>query len=247
MTQIVRLDRLLANLGYGSRREVAAVVAGGRVLLDGGRIAKVDQPVSLDDVRRGVLTLDDEPLDPPAPLTVMLHKPAGYVCSHDERGAIIYDLLPPRWRLRKPALSAAGRLDKDSTGQVILTDDGDLLHRIIHPKSHAAKQYAVTLARALRGDEAALFATGTFLMRGDAKPLKAAFWTPDSPRGGTMTLHEGRFHQIRRMFETLGNEVVTLHRFRTGALSLGALAPGEYRFLDDDDRRRIFHIAESKQ
>jgi len=244
MTQTVRLDRLLANLGYGSRREVAAFVAGGRVVLDGERIARVDQAVALDDVRRGALTLDDEPLDSPAPLTVMLNKPAGYVCSHDERGAIIYDLLPPRWKLRKPALSAAGRLDKESTGQVILTDDGDLLHRIIHPKSHAAKQYAVTVARDLRGDEAALFATGTFLMQGDAKPLKAALWTPNGPRGGTMTLHEGRFHQIRRMFETLGNEVVTLHRFRTGALALGDLAPGEYRFLDEQERRAIFLAAE---
>ncbi len=247
MTETVRLDRLLANLGYGSRREVAAFVADGRVVLHGDRIARVDQGVSLDDVRRGALTLDDEPLDPPAPLTVMLNKPAGYVCSHDERGAIIYDLLPPRWRLRKPALSAAGRLDKDSTGQVILTDDGELLHRIIHPKSHAAKQYVVRLAHDLRGDEAALFATGTFLMRGDAKLLKAAFWAPDGPNSGAMTLHEGRFHQIRRMFETLGNEVVTLHRYRTGALPLGELAPGEYRFLDDHDRQAIFHTAESKQ
>jgi 16S rRNA pseudouridine516 synthase len=243
MTQTVRLDRLLANLGYGSRREVAAFVAGGRVVLRGGRVTRADQAVSLDDVRRGALTLDDEPLDPPAPLTVMLNKPAGYVCSHDERGAIIYDLLPPRWKGRKPALSAAGRLDKESTGQVILTDDGDLLHRIIHPKSHAAKQYAVTLARDLRGDEAALFATGTFVMRGDAKPLKAASWIPDGPRGGTMILHEGRFHQIRRMFQTLGNEVIALHRYRTGALSLGDLAPGEYRFLDEDDRQEIFASA----
>jgi len=244
MAQTMRLDRLLANLGYGSRREVAAFVAAGRVARHGARIARVDQGVSLDDVRDGALTLDDEPLDPPAPLTIMLHKPRGYVCSHDERGAIIYDLLPPRWKGRKPALSAAGRLDKESTGQVILTDDGDLLHRIIHPKSHAAKRYAVTLARELRGDEAALFATGTFLMHGDAKPLKAAPWTPGGPRGGTMILHEGRFHQIRRMFETLGNEVVTLHRYRTGALALGDLAPGEYRFLDDHERLAIFSIAD---
>ncbi len=247
MTQTVRLDRLLANLGYGSRREVAAFVGGGRIALHGRGIVRVDQGVSLDDVRSGALTLDDEPLDPPAPLTVMLHKPRGYVCSHDERGAIIYDLLPPRWKGRKPALSAAGRLDKESTGQVILTDDGDLLHRIIHPKSHAAKHYAVTLARDLRGDEAALFATGTFLMQGDAKPLKAAFWVPDGPRGGAMTLHEGRFHQIRRMFETLGNEVTGLHRYRTGALSLGDLAPGEYRFLDEHERREIFRTAEDER
>jgi 16S rRNA pseudouridine516 synthase len=234
-----RLDRWLANLGYGSRKEIAAVVQAGRVALHGDVVKQIDRGIGIDDVRSGALTLDGERLDPPAPLTVMLNKPPGYTCSHDEKGALVYDLLPPRWKLRKPALSCAGRLDKESTGQVLLTDDGELLHRIIHPKSHAAKHYAVTVAHTLHGDEAALFGTGTFLMQGDAKPLKPAFWTPEGARSGRMILHEGRFHQIRRMFETLGNEVVGLHRYQTGGLPIGDLAIGEYRVLGDDDLRMI--------
>ena len=234
-----RLDRWLANLGYGSRKESAAFVQAGRVALHGAVVKNVDQGIAIAEVRSGALTLDGETLDPPAPLTIMLNKPSGYICSHDERGALVYDLLPPRWKLRKPALSCAGRLDKESTGQVILTDDGDLLHRIIHPKSHAAKHYAVTVEQALRGDEAALFATGTFLMKDDAKPLKPAFWTPDGATSGQMILHEGRFHQIRRMFEMLGNEVVGLHRHQTGGLPIGELAEGEYRVLDDEELRAI--------
>ena len=122
----MRLDRLLANMGYGSRRDIAVMVRQGRVKLEGKRVFKADEAIKLADAQSGALQVNDVAVDPPSPLTVMLHKPAGYTCSHDETGALIYDLLPERWKLRKPVLSAAGRLDKDSTGQVILTDDGDL-------------------------------------------------------------------------------------------------------------------------
>lgn len=240
---MLRLDRLLSNLGYCSRKEALFLVKAGRVTLHGAIVRKADAPIALADVRSGALQLDGEAIDPPAPLTLMLHKPQGYSCSHDERGALVYDLLPERWRLRKPALSCAGRLDKDSTGQVIITDDGDLLHRIIHPKSHAAKHYAVTLERDLRGDETALFAGGDFVMKGDAKPLKPARWIPDSARTGRMVLHEGRFHQIRRMFETLGNHVTALHRYQTGGLELGSLEPGNYRLLETAELESLFNAA----
>jgi 16S rRNA pseudouridine516 synthase len=236
----VRLDRLMSNLGYGSRKEILQLARTKRVLLRGVPLTQADQAVVLADVTSGALTLDGERLDPPAPLTVMLHKPLDYICSHDEKGRLVYDLLPARWKNRKPALSCAGRLDKDSTGQVILTDDGDKLHRMTHPKSHAAKYYAVTLASPLHGDEAQRFASGTFVLPGDAKPLKPARWTPESETRGIMVLQEGRFHQIRRMFEALGNRVATLHRYQTGALDLGDLKPGEYRILDDSDIQRIF-------
>lgn len=238
--EALRLDRLLSNLGYGSRKEIMAFVQAGRVALHGNTVTKVDQRIVLADVRSGALTLDDAPVDLPAPLTIMLHKPRGYTCSHDESGALVYDLLPSRWKKRKPTLSCAGRLDKDSTGQVILTDDGDLLHRIIHPKGHAAKQYAVTVEDDLRGDEAALFATGTFVLQGDVKPLKPALWTPTGARSGQLVLHEGRFHQIRRMFATLGNQVVALHRYQTGYLPLTDLEPGEYRVLNARDVQKIW-------
>jgi len=238
MSQI-RLDRLLSNLGYGSRKEVAFLVKAGRVSLNGIAVKSADQSVPLAAASGGTLTLDGEALDPLSPLTVMLHKPPGYTCSHEDKGSLVYDLLPTRWQARKPALSCAGRLDKESTGQVILTDDGDLLHRITHPKSHASKHYAVTLEHDLQGNEAALFATGTFLMTGDTKPLKPALWTPSGLRTGHMILEEGRFHQIRRMFETLGNNVTALHRQQTGNLPLGDLKPGKYQILSAEEVHSI--------
>jgi 16S rRNA pseudouridine516 synthase len=179
-------------------------------------------------------------IDPPPPMTVMLHKPAGYTCSHNDVGALIYDLLPDRWRIRKPPLSTVGRLDKESTGQLLLTDDGDLLHRITHPRSHAAKHYRVVLRDPLRGDEAALFGAGGFELPGDPKPLKPALWRPEGAAAGVMVLDEGRYHQIRRMFEALGNLVVALHRFRTGGLALDDLPEGAYRLLREDDLSALF-------
>ena len=236
----IRLDKLLSNLGYGSRKEVAALVRQGRVLRRGVVIKRHDQAIILEDARSGQLVLDGEALDPPSPFTVMINKPSGYICSHDEKGKRVYDLLPPRWQLRNPQLSCAGRLDKDSTGQVIITDDGDVLHRIIHPKNHATKHYAVTLEKPLEGNEAELFVTGEFLMQGDVKPLKPAFWKQEDAASGVMQLQEGRFHQIRRMFETLGNTVIALYRFQTGGLPLGNLNEGEYRVLSVEDINAIW-------
>lgn len=236
----LRLDKLLSNLGYCSRKEVVLLVKQKRVHRSGALVQRHDETVSLEEAYSGVLTLDGEALDRPSPFTIMLNKPEGYICSHDERGSLVYDLLPERWKLRNPPLSCAGRLDKDSTGQVIITDDGDLLHKIIHPKYHAPKWYQVSLEYPLQGNEAELFASGCFCMQGDSKPLKSAEWKAKDLHSGIMRLHEGRFRQIRRMFETLGNRVVTLHRFQTGGLKLGDLKAGEYRILTQSDLHEIF-------
>jgi 16S rRNA pseudouridine516 synthase len=234
----MRLDRLLSNLGYGSRKEMTAAIRNGWVTVAGAEITDPGHALPLDRARE--VRLDGEAIDPPPPMAVMLHKPAGYTCSHNDVGALVYDLLPERWRIRKPPLSTVGRLDKESTGQLLLTDDGDLLHRITHPRSHAQKHYRVTLRDPLRGNEAALFGAGGFELPGDPKPLKPAFWTPDGPTGGVMVLDEGRYHQIRRMFEALGNLVVALHRFRTGGLDLGELPQGTWRFLGPGDIEALF-------
>lgn len=229
--QRIRLDRLLSNLGYCSRKEAAALCRAGRLTLAGMALTDATAAIAVAEARSGTLRLDGEALDPPAPLTLMLHKPAGYTCSHDEAGPLIYDLLPARWRRRKPALSSIGRLDKASSGQLLITDDGALLHRITHPRTHAAKHYRVVTRRPLRGDEARLFAGGDFQLDGEAKPLRPAQWVPESATSGVMVLTEGRYHQIRRMFAALGNEVVALHRFQTGGLALGDLEAGRCRIL----------------
>lgn len=240
MSTTMRLDRILSNLGYGGRKEMGMAVRNGWVDVDGTRVHDPSMNIPLEWVNAGRVRLEDEPLDPLSPFTIMLHKPVGYTCSHKDPASIVYDLLPERFAARKPALSMVGRLDKYSSGQLLLTDDGDLLHRITHPKSHAPKHYRVTLRDDLRGDEAALFASGDFMMEKDDKPLKPAFWTPDGARGGDMILHEGRYHQIRRMFETLGNEVVALHRYQTGGLVLGDLEEGKWRALSVEELEMVF-------
>ncbi len=237
----VRLDRLLANLGYGSRKEVTTLIRRGGVRIAGERV--IDPSYSIVPAllsSQCSILCEGAPLDPLSPLTVMLHKPAGYTCSHEEVGPLIYDLLPSRWAHRNPKLSSAGRLDKDSTGQVILTDDGDLLHRIIHPRQHLSKRYKVTLQNPLRGEESLLFVRGDLILKGEKTPLKPAQWVPDGPCSGVMVLEEGRYHQIRRMFGALGNHVTALHRFQTGGLALGDLPEGQYRILEQKEKALLF-------
>jgi 16S rRNA pseudouridine516 synthase len=115
-------------------------------------------------------------------------------------GRIVFDLLPPRFRLRNPPLSTVGRLDRDTSGLLLLTDDGQLLHRIISPKSKLPKVYLATLAQDLRGDEAAVFASGTLLLESETTPLLPAELEVPDARRARLTLHEGRYHQVRRMF-----------------------------------------------
>jgi 16S rRNA pseudouridine516 synthase len=234
----IRADKLLANLGYGSRKDVAGAIRRG-VFHAGGRAIR-DPSAQLDTESLAGATFDHEALDPLFPLTILLHKPRGYTSSRDEEGHLITDLLPQRWYYRTPILSPAGRLDKDSTGAVLMTDDGQLLHRIISPKTHVQKHYRVTLRDALKGDETATFFSGTFCLSGDAKPLKPAFWQQEDERSGVMILQEGRYHQIRRMFASIGNRVETLHRFRIGGLNLDNLPEGAYRVLAGNEIEKLF-------
>ena len=175
---MARADRLLANLGYGSRREVQALIEGGEVTLDGAPIKKVGQHLPIGEALSERVQVRGQPLDPPAPLTLIMHKPLGLVCSHREPGRSIYELLPPRWRSRDPALSSIGRLDLDTTGLLLITDDGDFLHRVISPRAHVAKRYRATLARPLTGEEGGIFASGALMLEGETTPLAPARLEP---------------------------------------------------------------------
>jgi 16S rRNA pseudouridine516 synthase len=241
MTASQRLDRLLANLGYGSRREAQRLIASGEVLLDGAPLADPAAHIAIAPDLSARMRVAGAPLDPPAPLNLLLHKPLGAVCSHREAGRSIYERLPGRWRARTPALSSVGRLDAETSGLILLTDDGALLHRIISPKRHVAKRYLARLARPLAGGEAALFASGTLVLEGETKPLLPASLEPIDRRTAHITVFEGRYHQVRRMFAAAGNHVENLHRDRIGALDLPAdLAPGAFRVLSDADLAALF-------
>ncbi|NDC59628.1 MAG: pseudouridine synthase [Alphaproteobacteria bacterium] len=214
-----------------------------RVLFDGEPIEDVAARIVISPDLPARMSVDGEPLDPPPGLILALHKPLGVTCSHKEAGPLVYDLLPPRWRRRDPAISTVGRLDKETSGLLLMTDDGALLHRIIAPKSHVAKRYRVDLARPLRGDEAALFGAGGLMLESDDKPLLPAEFEPLSDRAGLLTLHEGRYHQVRRMFAAIGNHVDALHRDRIGGFTLpDDLAPGQLRVLGAAEVGAIFAL-----
>lgn len=234
----MKLVRLLANLGYGSRREVAWLFREGRVTDVDGEVLYADDRVPHERV-----LLDGEPLDPAPGMALVLHKPVGYTCSTKDPGRVIYDLLPPRFRLRNPVLSSVGRLDRETSGLLLMTDDGQLLHRIISPKAAVAKTYDATLAEDLRGDEAAVFASGELMLEGEKTPLAPATLEVLAPRRARLVLTEGRYHQVRRMFAAVGNHVEALHRSRVGELGLDGLPEGQWRLLGEDDLARVFAAA----
>lgn len=237
----VRLDRLLANLGYGSRREIGLLARAGLIVLDGAPVTDVGQRLAAGPDLPVRLQIDGEPLDPPPGLTLMLHKPLGVTCSHKEAGPLVYGLLPERWRRRDPALSTIGHLDKETSGLLLLTDDGALLHRVISPKSNVAKRYQVTLDRPLRGDEAGIFSSGALMLEGEEKPLLPVSLDVHGANHAAVTLHEGRYHQVRRMFAAVGNHVLALHRDRVGGIALPAgLKAGDYRILNTEEVGQIF-------
>jgi 16S rRNA pseudouridine516 synthase len=236
----MKLVKLIANLGYGSRKDVTAMFREGRITDAAGEVLYADDKVAHADIR-----IDGDALDPSAGLALMLHKPVGVTCSTRDPGHIVYDLLPPRFRLRSPLLSLVGRLDRDTSGLLLLTDDGALLHRIVSPKSQLPKVYEATLAHDLRGDEAALFASGSLQLESENTPLAPARLEVVTSRLARLTLTEGRYHQVRRMFAAVGNHVLALHRSRIGGLELGGLASGEWRMLDADDLRQLFAVGRS--
>ena len=241
MSATFRLDRLLANMGYGSRREVQGLVRAGQVLLDGQPVKDADMRLPATPQLSERMRVAGARLDPPPGMALMLHKPVGVTCSHKEAGPLVYDLLPTRWRARDPAVSTVGRLDKETSGLLLLTDDGALLHRIISPRHHVAKRYVATLARPLEGREGEVFASGELLLEGEDKPLAPAVLEPLSPTLARLTITEGRYHQVRRMFAAVGNHVEALHRDRIGGLDLPEdLAPGAHRLMTPAEIAAVF-------
>lgn len=240
-TPTSRVDRLLSSMGYGSRAEMARMARAGGVQLDDRDITDVSQRIALSPDLPQRLLIDGEPLDPLVGLVMLLNKPLGMTCSHKEDGALVYDVLPDRWRQRDPAISTIGRLDKQTSGLLLLTDDGELLHRVISPRRHVKKTYRAKLARPLTGTEAAVFAAGTLMLEGEDKPLAPAELQVISETEALLSVTEGRYHQVRRMFAATGNHVEALHREALGGLTLpGDLAPGAWKLLSAAEISSIF-------
>jgi 16S rRNA pseudouridine516 synthase len=220
-----RLDQWLSTLGYASRREAVSWCRSGRVTrAGGGVIDRPDAKVAAGDVR-----VDGQPLDHPDGIFIVLHKPTGYVCSHDEgEGPTVYDLLPPRWRGRNPVPATIGRLDKDTSGVILVTDSGTWIHKLASPKHHVEKSYLATLDQPADAALADLFASGTLVLRGESTPCRPARLEPADGNKVRVSLTEGRYHQVRRMFAACGRQVVALHRESFGPYRADGLAPGEW-------------------
>lgn len=232
-----RLDKLIASTGRWSRREVKQLVREGRVLVD-GQIARSAEEKYDGDVCR--ITVNGEALALRRFTCVMLHKPAGVLsATEDGRGRTVLDLLTPE--LRKIGVFPVGRLDKDTEGLLLLTDDGALAHELLSPKKHVDKVYYARVAGRLVPEDCAAFEAGMTLGDGlECMPAGLEILSAGEESECLVTLREGKFHQVKRMLAARGKPVEYLKRLSMGPLRLDAsLAPGEFRLLTAEEERAL--------
>ena len=222
------LAQVLFSQGFGTRRHVAALIAAGQVQIGG---LTVDDPRAVVPTDGLVFVVAGQPWSYRARALVLLHKPLGYECSTKPRHhPSVLALLPAPLRAR--GVQPVGRLDADTTGLLLLTDDGTLIHRLTSPKHHVAKVYEVTCKHDLAPDTVARLLAGVAL-DDDPHPVRASACEAISERQLRLTLTEGRYHQVKRMVAAAGNRVQALHRSAFGAWTLPAdLAPGAWRWAD---------------
>ena len=227
----MKLADILFSQGFGSRRECAALIGSGVVAVGGQTV--LDGTLQLPEAGL-VFHVKDQPWPYHAKALVMLHKPAGYECSRSPRDHLgVLSLLPAP--LRQRGVQPVGRLDQDTTGLLLLTDDGTLIHRLTSPKHHVAKVYEVRTKHPVAADLPAQLLAGV-LLHDDVKPVAAAACEITGEFGLRLTLTDGRYHQVKRMVAAVGNRVEGLHRSAVGGLALDEkLKAGEWRWLDSDE------------
>ncbi|MBE5804321.1 MAG: rRNA pseudouridine synthase [Clostridiales bacterium] len=233
----MRLDRWLVTLGVGSRSQVQKLIRQGAVTVNG---LPVTDPSAACDTG-AALTLHRQPLDGRLTRHVMLHKPAGLLtAARDKKQPTVMDLLPESYA--SIGCMPVGRLDKDTTGLLFLTTDGELNHRLLSPTRHVDKTYLAQVDGPLSEKEVAAFAEGLHLSDFDAKP---ALLEITGPASGRVTVQEGKFHQVKRMFSAVGREVTALHRESFGSLRLDPTLPeGQWRELTDEELRGLYADAQ---
>lgn len=222
-----RLDKTLANAGAGTRSAVKALLKAGRIQVNG--LVEKDGSRHIDPAK-DTLTLDGEPIGRPARQVWMLNKPAGCVTATEDPGPTVMDYLPPSLRA---SLRPVGRLDKDTEGLLLFTDDGDLLHRLISPKKQVPKVYFARHEGDATADDVAAFAAGLVLK--DGTVCLSAKLEPLGHGESLVTVCEGKYHQVRRMLASRGHFVTYLERRSEGPLSLGDLPRGQARALTENE------------
>ena len=235
---MLRLDRYLVTLGVGSRSEMQKLIRKGGVQVNG---AVVKDPGQQVDERCACLTVQGRPLDTRLTRHVMLHKPAGLLtAARDRKQSTVMDLLPPDYAAI--GCMPVGRLDKDTTGLLFLTTDGELNHRLLAPGRHVDKTYRAVVDGPLEEAHVAAFAKGLHLSDFDAQPAKLVITGENE---GLVTVHEGKFHQVKRMFSAVGREVTALHRLTFGSLTLDENLPeGKWRELTEDEIAALYNDAQ---
>lgn len=235
---MLRLDRWLVTLGVGSRSEVQKLVKKGGVKVND---APIKDPGMQVDENTARLTVLGQPVDGRLTRHVMLHKPAGLLtAARDKKQPTVMDLLPEVYA--SIGCMPVGRLDKDTTGLLFLTTDGELNHRLLSPGRHVDKTYLAEVDGTLNESHIAAFAEGLHLSDFDAQPAKLEILAPHL---GRVTVHEGKFHQVKRMFSAVGCEVVKLHRETFGSLTLDPNLPeGEWRELTEDELSALYSDAQ---
>jgi 16S rRNA pseudouridine516 synthase len=222
-----RLDQILSRYGYCSRSEARVWIRRGRVWINGAPAQAPDQKAASDEVR-----IDGQLIECPEGLLALFHKPAGCVCSHEAKdGPTIYEQLPERWLRRNPPVTSVGRLDKDTTGVLLLTDLGALVQHWTAPRHKVVKVYEVTVDADLRPELIPLFGSGELRLESEDKPCLPAELEIQGAREARLRLVEGKYHQVKRMFASQGFTVTRLHRSRFGEIELGGLPPGQWRLL----------------
>ena len=229
-----RLDKWLSDRTPYSRKEIKARIKGGKVSVNGQIVTDADAHVGETDL----VMLEGKTIASEKHVYIMLNKPRGVVSvssAPDDRTVI--DLLPQD--LRRNGLFPAGRLDRDTTGFVLITDDGDFAHRMLSPRRHVIKTYTATLRDAVQDGYEEAFREGILLGDG-TQCLSAELERTDDPQRVIVRLREGRYHQVKRMFASLGNQVTALHRDAIGGLPLDpSLGEGECRLLTPEERTQI--------
>ena len=235
---MLRLDRWLVTLGIGSRSEMQKLVKKGGVKVNA---APVKDPGIQVDETTAILTVNGAPVDGRLTRHVMLHKPAGLLtAARDKKQPTVMDLLPDVYSAI--GCMPVGRLDKDTTGLLFLTTDGELNHRLLSPGRHVDKTYLAEVDGTLDDSHIAAFEQGLHLSDFDAQPAKLEIIAPNM---GRVTVHEGKFHQIKRMFSAVGCEVTKLHRETFGSLVLDPDLPeGEWRELTEDELASLYSDAQ---
>lgn len=234
-----RLDKLLAGTGKWSRREVKALVRQGLVRVDGRLAASAEDKL---DPAAAIITVAGETISLCRFTYVMLHKPAGVLtATEDRKQPTVLDLLPPE--LRRIGLAPVGRLDKDTEGLLLLTNDGELAHRLLSPKYHVEKRYFARVDGELSAADAEAFARGMTL--GDGLECLPAGLEILPDRVCIVTLREGKFHQVKRMLAARGAPVLYLKRLSMGPLTLDdSLAAGAYRLLRAEEISALYRVCD---